>query len=223
MDFKQYINNDYEPFLIDLKVSDVKKAFSDLPFTHFPIVDDGKLIGMLSPSDLIHFPKNELNLNQIAHFFQHYKVQSDTNCIDLLALFAKNNTDILPVIDDQNYYLGYFELEDIIAIFHKTPFLMSDAKTLMIQKDTKNFSFSEITQIVETNGIKILGMYVSELKENTTQITLRLETNPESYWENELIQSFRRYNYEILTQHENDLLMDQLKERSLYLHKFYDL
>jgi hypothetical protein len=90
---------------------------------------------------------------------------------------------------------------------------------LIIEKATQSFTMSEIVQIIETNGIKLLGMYLSDIKDLTTQITLRIETENI----NEVIQSLRRYDYVVLTQNKNDLLIEQLKERSLYLQKFYDL
>jgi predicted transcriptional regulator len=219
MNFEQYINNDYSPLQVQATVYDVKKVFEELPFTHFPVVDDGKLLGMLAQSDIMHFPKEEKELSEILHFFQHYKAQSETNCLDLMSLFAKNDTDILPIVDEQNYYLGYFEWDDIIRMFYKTPFLEPNATTLIIEKATQSFTMSEIVQIIETNGIKLLGMYLSDIKDLTTQITLRIETENI----NEVIQSLRRYDYVVLTQNKNDLLIEQLKERSLYLQKFYDL
>ncbi len=219
MDFEQYINNDYIPLTLNDTISTVKKAFKDLPFTHFPIINEEKFIGMLAQTDIMHVPKDEKKLGEIPHFFQNYYAKSETNCLDLLSLFAKNDTDILPIVDSQNNYLGYFELDDIIRLFYKTPFLAPKATTLIIEKSTQHFTMSEIAQIIETNRIVLLGMYISDIKEFITQITLRIETENI----NEVIQSLRRYDYIVLSQNENDLLIEQLKERSLYLQKFYDL
>lgn len=219
MNFERYITNDFSPLSVHDTVSTVKKRFKDLPFTHFPIIDEGKLVGMLAQSDIMHLPKDDKELIEIPHFFQFYEAITETNCIDLLSLFAKNDTDILPVIDLQRVYLGYFELDDIIRLFYKTPFLEPNATTLVIEKMSQNFSMSEIAQIIESNNITLLGMYISEKRENSTQITIRIETENI----NEVIQSLRRYDYEVLSQNENDLLIEQLKERSLYLQRFYDL
>jgi hypothetical protein len=37
---------------------------------------------------------------------------------------------------------------------------------------------------------------------------------------NEIIQSFRRYNYEIISEHQEDNYINSLKERSDYLDKY---
>ena len=219
MNFTEYITNDFNPLSVQDTVSTVKMLFKDLPFTHFPIVDDGKLVGMLAQSDIMHLPKDEKELKEIPHFFQFYQVMSDTNCIDLMSVFAQKDTDILPVVDEYNLYLGYFELDDIIRLFYKTPFLQPNATTLLIEKASQNFSMSEISQIIESNNVTLLGMYISEIREDITQITIRIETENI----NEVIQSLRRYEYEVLSQNENDLLLEQLKERSEYLQRFYDL
>jgi Mg/Co/Ni transporter MgtE len=34
--------------------------------------------------------------------------------LDVLEVFAKNQTNIVPVLDSANQYIGYYELEDII-------------------------------------------------------------------------------------------------------------
>lgn len=81
MNFEQYINNDYSPLQVQATVYYVKKVFEELPFTHFPVVEDGKLLGMLAQSDIMHFPKEEKELSEILHFFQHYKAQSETNLL----------------------------------------------------------------------------------------------------------------------------------------------
>ena len=43
--------------------------------------------------------------------------------LDVLEVFAKNHTNLVPVLDENNQYKGYYEIEDIIKFFHETPFL----------------------------------------------------------------------------------------------------
>jgi hypothetical protein len=55
---------------------------------------------------------------------------------------------------------------------------------------------SQITQIVESNNGKLLGLFISESDVNSIEVTMKISLGAI----NEIIQSFRRYNYEI-TEH----------------------
>ena len=77
----------------------------------------------------------------------------------------------------------------------------------------------EVTQIVETNGGKILGIYISEKQDGFVQITLKVISNEI----NEIMHTFRRYNYEIISTHENDIYLEDLKNRSEYLQKYLEM
>ena len=62
----------------------------------------------------------------------------------------------------------------------------------------------------------LLGAYISNYIEDKTELTLKI-SSPET---NEIIQSFRRYNYTILTKHQDDFYLEELKNRADYLQKF---
>ena len=78
---------------------------------------------------------------------------------------------------------------------------------------------SEISQIIESNKSKLLGMYISGQEQDTLQITLKIVTDEL----NEIIQTFRRYNYTLITQHEDDSYLEELKDRARYLRKYLDM
>ncbi len=219
MKITAYITNDYKALNLSMTVGEVKLFFKDLPFTHFPVVAKGRLIGMLAQMDLIHYPDDQAILKDLQHLFEHYNASVPTHCIDLLALFAQNDSDIVPVVDKNFQYLGYFELDDILQLFYETPFLKQSSTTLIIEKEKNNYSMSEIAQIVESNNITPLGIYISKASGSHHQITLRLESKDV----NEVIQSLRRYDYRVLTENKDDLLIEQLKERSEYLQKYLDI
>ena len=51
-------------------------------------------------------------------------------------------------------YVGYYELKDIIGLFDQTPFFFEPGAVLIVRKEMKEYSFSEISQIVESNNAK---------------------------------------------------------------------
>ena len=78
---------------------------------------------------------------------------------------------------------------------------------------------SQITQIVESNNGKLLGLFVSDSDFETVQITMKISLGEI----NDIIQSFRRYNYEIVSEHQEDDYINILKERSEYLEKYLNI
>ena len=69
---------------------------------------------------------------------------------------------------------------------------------------------------MESNNISLLGVYISKQNTDTTQITLRL--NSEEV--NELIQSLRRYKYKVLSHNKDDMMIEEYKNRADYLDKY---
>ena len=139
--------------------------------------------------------------------------------LDVLEVFAKNHTNVVPVLDDNNYYLGYYELEDIVKFFHETPFLKEQGGIIVVKKSALDYSMSQITQIVESNNGKLLGLFVSEADIESVQVTIKIALGSM----NDIIQTFRRYNYEIVSEHHEDNYLNNLKERSEYLDKYLNM
>jgi hypothetical protein len=78
---------------------------------------------------------------------------------------------------------------------------------------------SQIVQIVESNEGRILGLYVSNTTADKVQVTIKIVLGGM----NEILQSFRRYEYDIISEHKEDVFMNNLKERSDYLDKYLSI
>ena len=125
----------------------------------------------------------------------------------------------MPVLVEENKYVGYYEISDIIGFFNETPFLKEPGGIIVVKKAVLDYSLSQITQIVESNNGKLLGLFISEADPVNVQVTLKISLGPM----NEIIQTFRRYNYEIISEHNEDNFINTLKERSDYLDKYLNI
>ena len=104
-------------------------------------------------------------------------------------------------------------------LFNDTPFFSEPGGILVVEKGINDYSFSEIAQIVESNNAKILGAFITGMDGDLTRITLKIGDASL----NEIIQTFRRYSYNIISGHEEDSYLESLKDRSQYLDKYLNM
>ncbi len=213
-----FINNQYKALQVSNAVSDAADLFLDLDYTHFPILDQDVFLGSISKDDSELFSGTDL-INDHKYNLTRFFVRNDMNWFDVLEEFSKNHTNLLPVLDDKNNYLGFYELDDVLHFFNETAFVKEDGGTIVIEKETADFTFSQICQIVESNGAKMLGVFISNNLQTKTEITLKISQNNFK----EIMQTFRRYNYTILSEHQEDAYLADLKERSDYLNKYLNI
>jgi Mg/Co/Ni transporter MgtE len=213
-----YINNDFKPVAYEETVAEVQDFFSEVTFSHFPIIDNGVYIGCVSSEDTATFDLQK-KLSDYRYSYEGFFVRSSMIWLDVLEVFARNNSNIVPILDDNNKYVGYYEITDVIKFLNGTPFLKEVGGIIIVEKNILDYSMSQITQIVESNNGKLLGIFVSEATLDKIQITIKTTLGSM----NEIIQSFRRYNYEIVSEHNEDDYLNVLKERSEYLNKYLNI
>lgn len=215
---QQYIISDIKPININSKIGDLKLLFSGLTITHIPVENEGIYLGCISENDA-HCFESEMVIKDCSYAIEGFYVRNTTNWLDILETFANNSSNIMPVLDEHNTYLGYYELNDIIGLFGETPFFAEPGSILIVEKGVQDYSFSEISQIVESNNGKILGTFVSRIESDVVQITLKIGNTGL----NDILHSFRRYSYNIIVGHEQDTYTESLKERSEYLKKYLNI
>ncbi len=211
--------------LTDLPVFDIgdslEKAvlfFRGTVFSHIAISENGSFLGILGENDLESF-KGDKKIEDYRYNLEAFFVRKESNWLDVLETFARNEANLLAVLDDNEKVIGYYDLTEIVGAFIDTPFFTEPGDIVVVAKGTKDYSFSEIAQIIESNNAKIIGAFITDMRNDVVQITLKISTSSL----NEVLQTFRRYNYNILLGSKDDQFLEDLKQRSDYLDKYLNV
>lgn len=217
-DISDFLSNTIKPLRTTDTVADAQDLFAEYPFSHFPVLEEGVYIGCAIAEDT-ELMDIEKTMADLRYGLERFFVRDTAIWLDVLEVFAKNETNLLPVLSADNQYLGYYEITDIITMFHQTPFLKEEGGILVVEKGVQDYSMSEVAQIVESNNGRLLGFFISQANLQKVQITLKISLGGLS----EIIQTFRRYNYDIISEHQEDAYLNTLKDRSDYLDKYLNI
>jgi len=218
MSIENYIINDVGICHLNDTIGDLKTIFNEFTYSHLPVEDDGVFLGCISKNDVFNFDEKK-PLADFQYALEGFFAGEDNYWLDTLDIFAQNQTNILPVLNSENKYLGYITLSFILNLFYNTPFLNEPGGIIVIEKGYRDYSFSEISQISESHNAGILGMFISSRANDLTQITIKLSTSSL----NEILQTYRRYGYTIISEHQEDYFNKKLKDRSEYLDKYLNI
>lgn len=186
--------------------------------SHLPIFNMGNMIGLL-PREVVLSASDNNKLTDFLYDMDIFFAKKDARWEEVMEIFVKYDSNIVPVLDEENQYLGYYQLVDFIHLFSETPFLREIGSFIVLEKNQEEYSFSEISQIVESNQAKILGIFISDASNGKVHITLKIIANSLT----EILQTFRRYKYAILVEKEDDFYLQELKEKSDYFDKYLNI
>ena len=216
---KLEVLNDVSPLTTDSLVSEAQLMFNEVTFTHLPVVDGFEYLGAVAEFDIRSLDGDKL-IKDYVDIFDHFFVKEEGNELEIIENASKYHTNLIPVLsENDNRYIGYIDLIDVVHAFGDAPFLSEHGNVLVVQKGLNDYSFSEICQIVESNNTKVLGVYISSMEKDVVEATVKIGDGDF----NAIIQTFRRYGYEIMSDHYDDVLLNNLKDRSRYFTKYLNI
>jgi (p)ppGpp synthase/HD superfamily hydrolase len=92
---------------------------------------------------------------------------------------------------------------------------------IVLELVERDYSLTQLAQIVESNNVKILSMYITSRPDSTKlEVTIKVNTNDLG----SVIRTFERYNYEVKTWVSTDDSMENLySERFDLLMKYLNM
>ena len=102
---KSYINTEIKPLKHSDSIMEAQDLFEDFSYSHFPVTEEGIYIGCIT-KETVEFSKSEALINDSRFHFERFFVRSSMIWLDVLEVFAKNDANILPVLDEKNNYIN---------------------------------------------------------------------------------------------------------------------
>ena len=118
---KDFINNQVEPLQSNDSIIDVQNMFLDFEYTHFPIMEREVFIGSIGRDEAEMYATSD-SINEHKYGLHRFFVRNNMNWFDVFEEFSKNNTNILPILDEKNQYIGFYELDDVLHFLNETIF-----------------------------------------------------------------------------------------------------
>ncbi|HSH20445.1 MAG TPA: CBS domain-containing protein [Draconibacterium sp.] len=180
--------------------------------SHIPVVNDSKYLGLVSDKLIYDLNLLEVPIDTQLDKLNTSHVHKQQHIFEIAILMYKLKLSVLPVLDTDHYYLGAITLYDLARRFAKLFSLEEIGGVIILEMDVNNYSLSEISQIVESNDVKILSSFMDR-KHGTNVLDVILKLNKEDL--SPVIQSFMRYDYNVKA-----VYLDQSELKDLYKDRF---
>lgn len=164
--------------------------------SHLPIVNNQEFLGLISDADIFDMNQPEEPIgNHNLTLFKPY-VNSEQHMFEVIGLASKLKLTIVPVLDENNHFKGVITTNDLIKHIAAISSMDQHGGIIVLELLERDYSLSQIAQIVESNNIKVLSMYITSPPESTRlEVTLKVNSTDLS----SVIRTFERYNYEVKT------------------------
>ncbi|TAG30762.1 MAG: CBS domain-containing protein [Sphingobacteriia bacterium] len=213
----QLLNTSFPSLNIADKVIFALQLMDDYDLLHLPLVSEDKLLGVVAKEDLLDMDEaSQLSAELIKPFY----IKQEEHFLGAIRLIANNELSLLPVVNAQMELTGVLltkELLKTISIFVGNE---DRGAVIVLETDKRNFSFGELSRLVETNDSYItqLNTY-TEAGTGLVIITLKINRIEVS----DIVATFQRYDYTVRYYFGEEEYANELKENYQHLLSYLNI
>jgi CBS domain-containing protein len=161
---------------------------------HMPIVNESDFLGIISDTDIYNLNTFDDPIGNHPLSITGAYVTEDEHIFEVMKVFSEMKLTVLPVLNEKKQYIGVITLANLVQHLSDIAALDNPGGIIILEINEKDYSLSEIAQIVESNDAKVLSLYITSFPDSTKmEVTLKLSVIDLGA----VVQTFNRYNYTI--------------------------
>lgn len=190
------------------KVFQALQLMNDNQVTHLPIVDGEKYVGIVSEDDLLQVDNDHTSLDLLQQSFGNSSVKSNEHFLKAIQLAAENGLSVVPIVNDENDLVGAVSYNDLLKNASEFMSLNEPGGLIVLEMESNQYSFNEISKLVETNDAQITQLNTSnDAETGMMQVTIRIN-KPEV---SDIVATFQRYEYNVKYYFGEELYANELR------------
>jgi len=189
--------------------------------SHLPIVNNLDFLGLISDADIYDMNQPEEPIGNHSLTLLKPYVTSEQHLFEVIGLVARLKLTVVPVLDENMHYKGVITTTDLVRYLASISSMDQQGGIIVLELIERDYSLSQIAQIIESNNVKVLSMYITSPPDSTRlEVTIKVNSNDLT----SVIRTFERYNYDVKTWVTSDDSMDRFySERFDLLMKYLNI
>lgn len=215
----QLLQQTFPSLRITDKAGFALQLMEDYDVQHLPVLAEEKLLGVVAKDDLLDEDDNTPLLALEDRFVKAW-VKKDEFMLAALKVMAEHEITILPVATEQDELLG--SLSQRVLLQHLAKYLGTHVSggVIVLEIERRNFSFGEISRLVETNDAYITQLN-SYTDSDTGLVIVSIKVNKVEI--SDILATFQRYDYTIKYYFGEEQFANELKENYNHLMAYLNI
>lgn len=177
------------------------------------VADSGSYKGIVSEDILFDVEDSTELLSKVIIQHQDIYAHEDQHPYELLRLVNQFGLLVVPVVSEGKTLVGSILLNDLVENFVNELGVQEKGAVLVLNIAERDYSLSEVSRLIESNGTKILSSYYSSSESadpiHKSKLTLKLNRTHIT----PVIATLERFGYDIEEAHANDPIASVDQER----------
>jgi predicted transcriptional regulator len=215
----QLIQSNYPSIHLFDKVSLALQLMDEYEVQHLPVLIEEKFTGLICKDDLLDADENN-TVASLEYQLVRVSVKSEEHFLSAVNQSAEHSLSLVAVVNDQSELVGVipaFELLKVIAKFAGTE---QPGGIIVLEMERRNYSFGEISRLVETNDASILQLNtMAENDSGLILVTIKINKIEVS----DIVATFQRYDYQIRYYFGEEQYANELKEKYNHLISYLNI
>lgn len=190
------------------KVYQALQLMNDNHITHLPVVDGEKYVGLVSEDDLLQVNNDNDELGALTQIVNDISVKNSEHFLKAVQLASDNGLSVVPVVDNNGNIVGAIAYNDLLK--HASEFMSLNVPggLIVLEMESNQYSFNEISKLVETNDAQITQLNTSiDPETGLMQVTIRINKSEIS----DIVATFQRYEYNIKYYFGEEIYVNELR------------
>jgi predicted transcriptional regulator len=216
---KELISSTIPTLNLEDQVAQALELMSEFHVSQLPVVANEKYLGLVFEEDLMNVDENAA-LKTLDTHFSKVAVNANTHFIESIQTVNDYNLSIVPVVDKENEFLGVIPGDTLLRELGKITGASEPGGVIVLEMEQRNFSFSELSKLVETNDAQItqLNTYWDS---NSSSFLVTLKIN--KFEISDIVATFQRYDYQVKYYFGEELYVNELKSNYDHLMNYLNI
>jgi acetoin utilization protein AcuB len=175
--------------------------------SHISLVRDKEYMGLISDKDIYDLNLNKCCMSETPLTLIRPYILANQHIFEVIQKMQEFKLTVLPVLELNLEYCGSILLYELSEKFLELVAVPEPGAIIILELNQNDYSLSQISQIIESNGAKILSLYTNN-RENSMIMDVTIKINLTDI--SSIIQTFVRYDYTIKAVYMDDSLVTEL-------------
>jgi len=190
------------------KVFNALQMMNDCHVSHLAVSDNEMFAGIVSEESLLQAVDETMEIRDLRESFPLIYIKENDHFLKALQMAVENRLSVVPVINENKKLIGVVGYRDLLKQASDFMNVKEPGGLIVLEMERNNYSFSEISRLVETNDAQITQLNTNDDPQTgLMEVTLKLNKTEIS----DIVATFQRYEYNVKYYFGEELYENELR------------